>query len=553
MTASGEARHVVPPGSWRSRSAFVIWLLVGVLISFHPALRHGWERPLEGYADSHLVSFVLEHAHRALIASSGASSPWRPPVFHPFAASGSLTESLLGILPFYSLGRELGWSPLESSLLAQLLQSVATFGLAFLLFRRGLAASPHEAGFAALLVAFGAPKIARIYHPQLFAQVPLFLALLVVQRWLRRSRDEPPKARTVLLFAALLAAQFYSCVYVALLALLLGLASLPFLAIFKREREVLAALLGQRWKAWLSAMLLLFVLLVPLLSHYSAAAGASSRPGYARLVTLQPPPLALLNPGERSWLGRPLALWTGIPEMPYSWEFSLGIGLVATGFVIAGLREALRTPWLRLLLAGSTLAWFLVMRWPGGFSLWRSLVELLPALGVLRAISRLHLLILPILAATAMLGLRAASRRWGAVAAALLALIAVAEQGRAWGMREPALRVTAEQVANVLPSDCPAFFLSSIGESAPDHHVQIAAMWAALSSGTPTINGYSGYPPKGWRLTAAHEARLGEGDLRARLSAWLELSNFRGELCWLRVDPDAPGAPSFHLERMRRP
>lgn len=523
----------------RARWTLAAWLAIGVLVAFHPALRHGWQRPLENYPDTRLMTFVLEHGHRCLASGASWDCLWRPPYFHPFAESGALTEIQLGILPFYSPWRWSGAGPFPAALLAQLLQSIAVFALAVRLFRQGLAATPGEAGFGAFLVAFGSPKMAQVYHLQLFAQVPLYLALLLAQRWLDRDAGSARPLRGGLLLGLLAALQFYSCVYVAALAALLLAASAPGLLLFAPERAALGQRLRRGALTGALALAVALGLAWPAAGRYLTTADQVVRPAADNLSELLPTPAALLNPGDRSLLGRPLAEWTGLPARPYAWEHSLGVGLAVTLLFLLGAGAALRTAWLRVLVLGAALAWLLVLRWPGGFSAWALLLDQIPALGFLRAVSRLQLLVLPVIAATAILGLRRVGRRWGRVAAAALVALAAAEQARDWGLQEPASAPTAAAVAAALPADCPAFFLSTTGERQPPRSVHLTAMWAALDSGVPTLNGYSGYRPAGWRLGAAHEARAGEGDLGVRLAEWTRTSGLDGGICWLRADESA--------------
>jgi hypothetical protein len=326
---------------------------------------------------------------------------------------------------------------------------------------------------------------------------------------------------------------------------------------FALERRALVDLLRGRRVAGLGGIaaiggaLLAALLLLPAFRHYLAAAGTVQRYPAAKLAELLPPPLALLNSGEGSWLGRPFSLWTGIPAQPFAGEFELGAGFVATGLALVGLAAA-RRPWLAWILAGSAVAWILLVRWPGGFSVWGAAMERFPALGLLRAVSRLHLLLLPGIAAATLLGLRAARRRWGPVAAAVLCAVVVAEQVRVWEPREIPASITPAAVAAALPDDCAAFFLSSFGERKFNTPLQLAAMWTALETGVPTVNGYSGYFPRGWKLYPSHEPQAGEGDLRVRLDRWLARHEFSGELCWLRYSPAEPER-ALIVEKFRRP
>jgi hypothetical protein len=542
-TAGGDA-------SWISaeRGYLILWLAMGLGVAFHPAIRRGWTESLAGYPDNELTAFLLEHAWRALV--EGRTPLAAPPYFHPFAAAGGLTESFLGGVPFYGPFRLLGATPLAASLFAMVVASIATYLIAFALLRRSLAATAAEAGFAAFLLAFGSAKIARIYHPQLFFQVPLWLALALVATWLRASPRGPRRAWEWPLLGALLAWQLASSVYVTLLVALLAIVALALLPFFPAQRLELRAVLLARPFAVGAALIVAAALTAWILPPYVRALGAIERPDVSQLAQLAPSFEALLNPGDRSLLGSWLADWTGVVNEPYSWEHSLGLGLVTSALVLFGLRTALAISWLRWLLSASLVAWLLVVRWPGGHSIWFELAERWPALGVLRAVSRLHVLLLPVLAVAALLGAREVRQRFGRIALGLGLALATAEQIRDWGGRPPAPRIDERIIVAAVPPDCPSFFVSTRQGDPPGREVHLAAMWAALQVQRPTVNGYSGYVPIGWALRRAHATPAQEPELRDRLSRWLEVAGSATETCWIRLTDLAAGPEKLSLERL---
>ena len=56
----------------------------------------------------------------------------------------------------------------------------------------------------------------------------------------------------------------------------------------------------------------------------------------------------------------------------------------------------------------------------------------------------------------------------------------------------------SDELANKVASDCDSFYYFS-NQSEPTW-IQLDAMWASLSLRVPTLNGYSGNTPPGWRL-----------------------------------------------------
>jgi hypothetical protein len=223
--------------------------------------------------------------------------------------------------------------------------------------------------------------------------------------------------------------------------------------------------------------------------------------------------------------------------MSMEWEQRLGVGLVTTAVVIATLYRERRRPGVRLLglVAISIIA--LAVMYRGGVTPWSLVFRAVPGANAIRAVSRIGiLLLLPAAVALALFVERGG--RWR-VALAALALL---EQGqRLVSYDKQATRAQMLALARQVPASCPAFFYSPVGSARPNFETQLDAMWAALESGRPTVNGYSSNFPPGWDLLQHNIAA--EAD-RARLSAALEAwAKSRGidpaSLCWLRL-PDSP-------------
>lgn len=139
------------------------------------------------------------------------------------------------------------------------------------------------------------------------------------------------------------------------------------------------------------------------------------------------------------------------------------------------------------------------------------------------------------------------------LAGVLLVVVPLEQARRVGSFPRRALDLQSSRLAAAVPRDCDAFFFSPVDfPTASDAATQEVAMWAALESGIPTVNGYTSYLPPDWRLW--DPGLRGEADrvrLRGALADWLRVANFRGELCWLAGAP-RPGAPPIvELERLR--
>jgi hypothetical protein len=113
----------------------------------------------------------------------------------------------------------------------------------------------------------------------------------------------------------------------------------------------------------------------------------------------------------------------------------------------------------------------------------------------------------------------------GAVVAAGLGLFCLAEQAKYQGSfdKEWNRAVIREIASRLDPKVCDAFFYSAVGPTFHPSKYSIDAMWAALESGIPTINGYTVFRPPGWVLsTCTVLSRSDDERLSSDLARWVE-------------------------------
>src|SRR5437763_27613 len=76
------------------------------------------------------------------------------------------------------------------------------------------------------------------------------------------------------------------------------------------------------------------------------------------------------------------------------------------------------------------------------------------------------------------------------------------------------------ELAAAIPTDCQAFLVVAVGPLPGEKDnldLQLDAMWAALETRIPTVNGYSGRVPPGWEFDDLADV----SDVEDRLKRWL--------------------------------
>jgi Ig-like domain from next to BRCA1 gene len=480
-----------------------VWALLGVtgalLLAHNPILLSGFARTQNDLGDTRFNHYILEHGLRWLLQRPGHESFWDPPFFFPAYNVAAYSDVLATALPLYALWRALGFLPDTSFQLWLLSLTALNFAAAWALLRRGLAFSAWASAFGALLFAAAGMRTNQTMHPQLFPQAFTAVAALALVR-IARPVHPPARSRRVwlgVLFACLSAqlwAGFYLGWFLGIGLLLL----LPVALLLPEGRRVLGEVLRAHPVLLAAGALLTLASLVPMALPYLEASRELGVRPYGEVRTMLPLPQAWFHLGRFSWLYATAAALPPFRVIPMEHEQRIGLGLLTTLLCAAGFWAMRRRP-AGLLALGLTVAVvFLVTRW-GAFEPWRVVYEAVPGAKAIRAVSRVALMLLLPLSVALAGSLEALGRRWGAWVALPLGLLAALEQGQttpSFDKEENRRDVSA--IAARVPRDCDAFLYAPVLSRGPWWKEQLDGMWAALESGVPTLNGYSGSEPRGW-------------------------------------------------------
>ncbi len=538
------------PPAMRIEWASALALLVGAFALYHRIeLFSALDMQIGGGADPRLIHTICEHWLQVFRGQAQVASPH---FFFPQAGTLGYTDAMLGQGALYALVRGLGLEMFKAYdfMLAatDALNLLAMLGF----LHRGLHLRLPAAAFGAVLLALNSAKLAQIGHAQLELLFPLPLALWALLTLARLPRFS---WRTLALGAAIggclaleIWSSFYNGWFFSFWLLIAGLVALA-----QRETRV-ALLAGLRTHALAipAALAVLYACLKPFANIYQPVAEQLGWRSYEEVMAMLPQPLSYFSMGDAAhvwgWLPKTFPQFNALPT---PWEHRMGIGLVpwlallvALGLAVRALVRHNATPWHRwvLLLGVSALVLLLLPIRLGDASLWRWFYDNFPGARAIRSVTRVILVaMLPLaIVAAALLDrllaqaqLRRHARLWtGALAA--LAVFAVVEQSRVIAGHTPTeerARV-AEIAAQLDPARCPAFIVRTT-TTGPESEIdlQTMAMLAAMQSGVPTLNGYSGKYPYGWDLE-----KIRASGYLDRVREWGMRTGQRGALCvaWVR-------------------
>jgi hypothetical protein len=547
--------------------------VVGVIIFFWPVFRTGFGLVPGNLGDSRFVSFILEH----WFSVAQGRSAWRSPqIFFPMTGTLGYSESLSLFTPPYFLARLMGLSPYASLSVTLVTLQLLGFAGAFWLFKRIMRAPLIVAAVGAWLFAFSNMLVVHAAHPQLFAVafVPIICGLssLYIKCLLIGDRGWRYGVSAALLQAALLYTSYYIGWFLLFSALIFA-GVLLLVSVRQRNHQPFEAMHRIRGAAFSLAIVgLSFLLaLLPFLMTYIPAYRQLGARDWLHVRDQLPRVWDVFTVTSANWLwGRTgLEIFVGEPAMTYERIFGIPLGLLLV--FIAGmfaLSRRLRVhdqrsdewSWVNAIYfaigAVAIIAWILMFRY-GDMSLWRVVRAAVPGAGAITAVFRyqvvLNLAIVTVSVYVLSLAWAAAGSGYrGRVILAILMTFFICEQLNS-GMIVFDGRVETERLAKFqrAPDYCENFaVIFDLPSDRPGYAANIDAAFAALASGIPTINGYSGSVPRGWGL----QDPSASGYARA-VADWVIGHRANGGLCllsldsggWRRAQPQTIGATNTNL------
>ena len=529
----------------------LLFLVVGLLVVYHRQILTGLQLMQTVPYDVRHLNYVLEHGYRWAVGSELDSALWSPPVFYPETNTAAYSETLLGLVPFYAPWRLLGFAPDTSVQLFSMLLATLNFAAGALFLRRCAGTGIASSSAGAFLFSFASSRALKLGHMQLIPQFFTLGAIYALFRVFGGEGDARSRRKWIWIFCAAIVAQLYAGFYLAwFLGFGLAMAALWALALPSMRRP-LTARLREQWRPWAAAAALSALALVPMAVHYLGAARQLGMREYQTVESMLLRPQAWVNHGPHSWLYGSIQRLDPIRRMPFEWEQRMGIGMVAPLLALYGLWRGRRRPLVQILILATATMLLLATRWPGGFTLWRWVYELVPGAAAIRAVARIGLMAL----IPASLGLAIAvddlRRRWPLPVLALIGLLCLVEQGQTReSYSKQQIRREVAALAQRIPEDCQAFYYSPLRrEKMYVARRHLDAMWASLATGIPTVNGYSSNLPPGWQplLSNVVETPAAEARLRGHLERWLD-SHGAEQICWIKADPARPEI--YELERV---
>jgi hypothetical protein len=534
-------RRRAPPLDPRTLAAGIAAWAAAACVAFRHVVSSSFDLIFGDRGDGRLIVYLHEHLFNAL---QGAAPFLSPPIFYPQQHVLGFSDAyLLDVAPYAAL-RWLGLDPFLSFQSWTMVLSFFCFVASLIVGTRYLRLRPVIAICAALLVTFPNNLLFKtvVAHSNFFA---LYYVPCIVLLALWGVEDFPRitfwSLARVGLAAALFGLLFATVYYVAWMFALTALIALCAAGVLLR-RDVIAyarhyleparALVGAAIVGFSIGAVAVALIYVPVLSIVPGRT-------FRDYIGFAPFPRDAINVGDWNlvwgWLvGRIL----GDGGIERTLAVTPGVTAILLALAYRTRRDANpqgTTSWqptfVAVCVAVLAVAWLATAR-IGTFSLFWLLQQLLPGASAIRVGGRIQLLVnLWVVAGLAVAtqywidtgpAARQRYRKW--IAGALLGFCLVEQIN----LHPPGLRRSEEfawlQTVPNPPSGCQAFLLRVANQPA-NYLDENDAMWIALKTGLPTLNGSSGWSPPGWRL---EDPKL---DYVEAARQWIAKNNLEQQVC----------------------
>ena len=534
-------------------AVFVAVFAVGALMMFHPMVFSGFAMMQVDQGDTRFNHYLLEHGYRWLLSGLPWEEFWDAGFFFPAKNVIAYSDAMLGVALPYWLARFSGAAPERALQCWYFISVFLNYASFYLLARRWLTRSALAAAAGAFLFSFAAARVNQTGHQQLVGQYYAVLGLYALFWLLSDEGSARPRAGRrrfwIAAFFGGFVLQFYGAFYFGwFMFFFLAAAFAVGLALAGGRRRIWI-LFKTEWFFIILIGALAALSLVPLVQQYLAAARDVGCRRFENIRDLVPPVQAWFHMGPWSvpyaWLGKLKIFRMIVSEH----EQRLGLGLLTSVLVVLGYRAGWRDKKTRLVAVVSAVTVMLVVILSSqikGHTLWRYVFSVFPGADAIRAFGRIGVFMLLFHGLAVVFFFNVARHR--RTLFVIFALLCAAEQlvhtpSYDWRAARQQVSRLAGQVAGGGDAACLSFVFTPVisgrsFEYSWKYHVD--AMWAALETGVPTVNGYSGNHPPAWPLEhmVIKNAR-DDHTVTGALKKWKDLHGLHGPShCRIKLDAD---------------
>ncbi|MEH1822527.1 MAG: hypothetical protein V7L31_26240 [Nostoc sp.] len=488
--------------------------LIGVFVLFYPTLLSNFALMQTDPGDTRLNNYFLEHTFKVINDKKYIGELWSPPFFYPEKNVLAFSDNLFGSAPIYFLFRYLFSSDISFQLWMISVCVFCFFSFALLL--RYYNVSHIITLLVAFLFAFGLLRSYQIFHQQLLPQ--FFTPLAFLNAWIFFDRPNNQRLNLLFLFSYL---------------------------------QLLAGI----YLGWFLVFSLIIFFIIGYLLNHNAFTGFMTYCSYnyskittiiifwliLTYVTFMPYINANKEFGGRTWqevyVGTPkFSSWLSVPQENFwspllTWASKDSVTVTEPnmfpGFVVfllmsiclytltfkQNLLEPEKLVLVKICLLVFLTIFLLSTRLSSEFSLWKIIYHVIPGASIIRAVTRIsttayfYILLAGAVSLDCLLKSRMIKKTIHSIILSALFLLSIIEQPLLGlsGYDKSLYAQEISEIKELMNKDCKVAYVfldPSLDPKVSSNVTNLSAMWAAIETNIPVINGYSGNAPRLYGDTA---------------------------------------------------
>ena len=477
--------------------------------------------------DSRLNHYFLENIY--LFFAGQSPSLINLSFFYPFPFILGFSDNLFGSYPFYFLARLFTSHPENAFGIWYAISYVVNYSSTYYVLRK-LKLSNLASIIGAIIFTFAFPVSAQTSHVQLAYRFAIPMGILGTIQFLQNQ-----SWLSLLTSFIWVTWQFYCSIYLGFfLGLMLGaiyaVYGFRILFLSKSTKDSIYSFLiawqklgGKNQVTFLCCFLVLIFSLIALFYPYLKVSELyGAKRSLAEIAGMLPTPGSYLLM-EESWLWKFLGVY--VSAIPMRHEHQIFFGAIPISLALIGLifGNTNRNGLAYSLLAGALIFVIVLTLNFNGHSLWLYLANL-PLASAIRAMTRISLVLLFAIAYLAAVAVDLIPKKltflkYALIVGMIFEFSTVRVNSSPIVEWRDHLAISIEKVPKDLPASSILFFAQDPGQSIPNQELDM--MWTALTLGLPTLNGYSGNTPPGFKQDYGKDCM----EISRRLRAYLVFSH----------------------------
>lgn len=509
--------------------SYIFYLLLTILILHHSVIFSGFKNIQTDPGDTRFNNYILEHLYQSI--KKGFEDFFSPNFFYPHKNNLFFSDPQIFYLPFYGIFRFLGFEYDTSFQLFMIFSTILNFTLCFYLFQKIDEKRNFFNGFGAFFFSSSNIRASQLGHQQLLPNIYILLCFIFIFLIYKNFKENNKKTGFyIFLFSISFVFQAWSGFY-NFYMLFLYILFLFILILIYKTREFLLFL--KKYSIFLIFSLTFFIIcLFPYIKISNNLMKEISKRPLEEVYTMLPQWKSYLYMGEENLIYGKLGIEKIFKPERAAHEHRLGLGFITLGTFLISIFFLKGNPLIKINLFVILIFFLLTFYIPPDITLWKIIYHNLFGASALRSITRLFLILLLPISFILLNFLKKINPK---ISLILCFLITTEQINKIPSYDKFEIRKEVEALKNlVLEKKLPFFYSPLFGENYLWKY-QLDAQWAALLSGFPTLNGYSGNYPKNWALFQ-NTIRNDEDFQRIskNLKIWIGEENF----FWIQTIPE---------------